>query len=181
MAIGKYPSLEEARKAKKLDRFAKETPHEGRRTKMSQWYRAIVFIIGIPLFSTFNSASGAEDLLDELERKVNREVEWGAWTDREEKVTYTFLEDHEFRFRWKRGQGQPDVMEEGAWETGTGICWPGAKDEGSKGNVMLYVDTKQCCLTARRLGKNLVLSLIWEKGGANACQNRVLRRSGDEK
>ena len=56
-----------------------------------------------------------------------------------------------------------------------------AKDEGSKGNVMLYVDTKQCCLTARRLGKNLVLSLIWEKGHANACQNRVLIRSGDEK
>ena len=36
MARGKYLSLEEARKAKKLDRFAKEHPSKGSKTKFDK-------------------------------------------------------------------------------------------------------------------------------------------------
>jgi hypothetical protein len=41
MSIGKYLSLEEARKAKQLDRFAKEHPSEGNKNLFDKLFTAM--------------------------------------------------------------------------------------------------------------------------------------------
>jgi len=125
----------------------------------------IAVVLSISVMGVFDSAFGAKDT-------------WGVWTEKEGNATYSLLENHEFRFRGKRDTTPPKTIEvEGVWETGSGICWLGEKGEGNTGNLVLYVGNHQCCLRARRLGKNLVLSELWEKpswGRSEFCKNRVL-------
>ena len=125
----------------------------------------IAVVLSISAMGVFDSAFGAKDT-------------WGVWTEKEGNFTYEFLKNHEFRFRGKTDATPPKTIEvEGVWETGSGICWVGQKGEGNTGNLMLYVGNRQCCLGARRLGENLVLSELWEKpsrGSSEFCNNRVL-------
>ncbi len=118
----------------------------------------IAFVFGISLTGVAWSAFGEEAIR-------------GIWIERKGGVTYAFLENHEFWFRGER-RGKPFKVE-GVWRSGTDIC----SLDGNKGNLMIYVDTHQCCIQARWLGKNLVLSEIWAKGYASHvehCSNRVL-------
>jgi hypothetical protein len=105
---------------------------------------------------------------------------WGIWADQEQTNVYAFLENNDFKFRHRR-QGKPSTLE-GAWKTALGACWSD-KNREQTGNVLIYVNTTQCCMTAEFLGSNLVLTYLWDKpaGGASPdpdrfCQNRVLRR-----
>ena len=107
-------------------------------------------------------------------------VAWGIWADQDQTNVYAFLENNDFKFRHRR-QGKPSALE-GAWKTALGACWSD-KNREQTGNVLIYVNTVQCCMTAEFLGSNLVLTYLWEKpgGAANSdpdrfCQNRVLRR-----
>jgi hypothetical protein len=47
------------------------------------------------------------------------------------------------------------------------------------GNLMVYADTLQCCMSAQFLGPKLVLSEIWQKGTdhLSVCTSRVLKRA----
>jgi hypothetical protein len=105
----------------------------------------------------------------------------GSWTDKEKNYTYSFLKDNEFRFRqrlnWsnekKKTEDNPRETE-GIWRYGEDICWAGP----SKGNLMIYVDTMQCCMQAGIIGGKLVLTEIWRKEFCdfNICSNRLLNR-----
>ena len=114
-------------------------------------------VLGILAMGAFDSAFGAEPT-------------WGIWTDREGEVTYAFLENHLFWFHDKRAK--KPVRIEGLWETAPRMCYLGINE----GNLMIYVDTDQCCLEAHYLGAKLVVSKIWEKGfyPVKLCSNRVL-------
>ena len=119
-------------------------------------------------------ASGA----DNDSEKVG--MAWGIWADQDQTNIYAFLENNDFKFRHRR-QGKPSMLE-GAWKTALGACWSD-KNREQTGNVLIYVNTSQCCMTAEFLGSNLVLTYLWDKpaGGASPdpdrfCQNRVLRR-----
>jgi hypothetical protein len=89
-------------------------------------------------------------------------------------VTYVFQKDHEFEFiqTYRDGSGGKKT---GAWQMGERMCWVG--DGGIKGNLMIHIETDQCCHLAYFLGKNLILSNI---GGSrlswSPCADRVLVR-----
>jgi hypothetical protein len=107
-------------------------------------------------------------------------VAWGIWADQDQANVYAFLENNDFKFRHRR-QGKPFALE-GAWKTALGACWSD-KNREQTGNVLIYVNTVQCCMTAEFLGSSLVLTYLWDKpaGAGNSepdrfCQNRVLRR-----
>ena len=108
-------------------------------------------------------------------------VVWGVWSDPDQTNVYAFLKNNDFKFR-HRGQGKPSALE-GAWKTALGACWSD-KNREQTGNVLIYVNTVQCCMTAEFLGSNLVLTYVWDRpaGAANNadpdrfCQNRVLRK-----
>lgn len=101
------------------------------------------------------------------------EAGWGVWTDKEEKHTYAFLKNNEFRFLGER------LSRDGVWQSSAGICWLGDKKRQT-GNLMIYVDTIQCCMAAEFLANRLVLSEIWQKGFdvnlTGICVNRVLTK-----
>lgn len=107
---------------------------------------------------------------------------WGVWTDRDESHYYAFLKNSEFKFRGLKFN--PKLMEserketDGVWRSGDGICWIGDKKQQT-GNVLIYVDSLECCMLAQFLGNKLVLSEVWQKGyhELNICSNRVLTRS----
>jgi len=100
---------------------------------------------------------------------------WGIWTDSNQSHTYSFLGNNELRFRYS---DQRTV--EGVWEYVEGLCWLGP-DKRQIGNIVLHVETVECCLNARFLGNKLILSEVWTKGydfiGSEACRNRVLNRA----
>jgi hypothetical protein len=108
---------------------------------------------------------------------------WGIWKDTKEEVTYAFLENGKFWFRGDKRSNRDTIMlhgqkAEGSWQTGESICWRGSKDaQQQEGNLMVYVQSSHCCLTAERLGKNLALTMIWEGGYSDfigVCKSRVL-------
>jgi hypothetical protein len=108
---------------------------------------------------------------------------WGIWKDTKEEVTYAFLGDGEFWFRGDKRSDRDGTMlhgqkAEGSWQMGESICWRGSKDaQQQEGNLMVYVQSSHCCLTVRRLGKNLALTMIWEGGYTDfvgVCKSRVL-------
>jgi hypothetical protein len=108
---------------------------------------------------------------------------WGIWKDKKEEVIYAFLGSGKFWFRGnKRGDKDGTILHdqkaEGSWQTGESICWRGSKDaQQQEGNLMVYVQSSHCCLTAKRLGKNLALTRIWEGGYTDfvgVCKSRVL-------
>jgi len=105
---------------------------------------------------------------------------WGIWADQDQANVYAFLEKNDFKFRHRR-QGKTSTLD-GAWQTALGACWSD-KDRQQTGNVLIYVNTIQCCLSAQFLGNNLVLTYVWDRpaGGPSQdpdhfCQNRVLRK-----
>jgi hypothetical protein len=108
-------------------------------------------------------------------------VVWAFGPTRTRPTFYAFLKNNDFKFR-HRGQGKPSALE-GAWKTALGACWSD-KNREQTGNVLIYVNTVQCCMTAEFLGSNLVLTYVWDRpaGAANNadpdrfCQNRVLRK-----
>ena len=121
-----------------------------------------------------NSAGGADISLEKPG------VAWGIWADQDQANVYAFLEKNDFKFR-HRHQGKSFTLE-GAWQTALGACWSD-KDRQQTGNVLIYVNTVQCCMSAQFLGNNLVLTYVWDRpgGGVNQdpdrfCQNRVLRK-----
>jgi hypothetical protein len=108
------------------------------------------------------------------------DVSWGIWADQDQSNVYAFLENNDFKFR-HRYQGKASVLS-GAWQTALGACWSD-KDREQTGNLLIYVNIVQCCMTAQFLGNNLVLTYVWDKPGGvpstdpdRFCQNRVLRR-----
>lgn len=121
-----------------------------------------------------NPAVGAEIALEKAG------VAWGIWADQDQANVYAFLEKNDFKFR-RRHQGKSYTLE-GAWQSALGACWSD-KDRQQTGNLLIYVNTVQCCMSAQFLGNNLVLTYIWDRPGGGAspepdrfCQNRVLRK-----
>jgi len=96
---------------------------------------------------------------------------WGVWADKEQKHTYAFLKNNEFRFWGER------VSTNGVWQSTPGICWLG-DNKRQTGNLIIYVDTVQSCMQAELLGNRFVLCEIWKKGFdvnlTEICVNRVL-------
>ena len=71
----------------------------------------------------------------------------------------------------------------GTWKFQLGVCRSGDKqevDEGAtvEGNLVLSIDSAQCCLNAALLGNKLVLTKVWAKGSGLAlhayCSDNVL-------
>ena len=62
---------------------------------------------------------------------------WGVWADKDQKHTYAFLKNNEFRFWGER------LSTDGVWQSTPGICWLG-DNKRQIGNLMIYVDTVQC-------------------------------------
>jgi hypothetical protein len=98
----------------------------------------------------------------------------GRWSDNDENA-YAFFKNNELTFQSK-GQVNPV---EGVWEYQEGICWLNP-DKRLVGNIVIHIDTMECCINARILGSKLVLSEVWSKGyssrGSDSCSNRVLMR-----
>lgn len=139
---------------------------------MSQQFRLVMFVTAILLIGPMRFTFGAEAS--------------GTWTDSRGRVTYSFLEGNQFRFeqKFRVKSGNAEVWKpskaEGVWQSATEICWLGSKGEGRSGNLMVYVDTMQCCFSGQMLGGRFVLTRIWKKGyagyaGFNICTNRVLK------
>jgi hypothetical protein len=99
----------------------------------------------------------------------------GMWSDSDRKNTYIFQRSNRFQFDGEVFGRHVSVN--GVWETNPGLCWLG-DNKRVTGNIILYVDTIQCCLSAQHLGGRLVLTEVWRKGGdvrlGQICQNRVL-------
>jgi hypothetical protein len=114
---------------------------------------------------------------------LNADPVSGAWGDKDQSNKYTFLQTKEFRF-WGRksifAEGKINytpVKADGVWAEGDGICWTDDQKQ-KKGNLMIYVDTLQCCMFAQMIAGKLVLTEIWSKGDDefDICSNRVLNR-----
>ncbi len=114
---------------------------------------------------------------------LNADPVSGVWGDKDQSNTYAFLQTKEFRF-WGRksifAEGKltyAPVKADGVWTEGDGICWIGEQKQQT-GNLMIYVDTLQCCMLAQTIAGKLVLSEIWAKGydEFDICSNRVLNR-----
>lgn len=113
---------------------------------------------------------------------IGADTGWGIWTDSERKYTYAFLKNNEFRYWGLGGTFSQETKRyeyslkktEGVWQQGENICWRGEQ----KANLMIYVDTLQCCMMAQFIGNKLLLSEVWSKGSdsLNICNNRVLTR-----
>lgn len=119
---------------------------------------------------------------------------WGVWTDNKEVHTYAFLNSNDFKFWGQKAIWVPPRINvfpresgryeyapaktDGAWQQGTEVCWLGEKKQQS-GNMLIYADTLQCCMTAQFLGNKLVLSEVWLKGTdeLGICTNRVLLKT----
>ena len=79
----------------------------------------------------------------------------------------------------------------GTWEFQQGVCQSGDKENVSestvvKGNLVLYIDSTQCCLKAELQDKSLILKKIWIEGSGLAlhayCKDNLLmpfKPSGD--
>lgn len=71
----------------------------------------------------------------------------------------------------------------GSWKSQPGVCRSDDKksmDEGntSEGNLVIYIDSTQCCLQAEQLENKLVLTKVWVKGSGLAlhayCSDHAL-------
>lgn len=110
----------------------------------------------------------------------------GAWTNNERTHVYAFLKNNELKFWGQKGAWRADLQQytytqaktDGVWQYQEGMCWLGDKKQ-QQGNVMIYVDSLQCCMSAQFLGNKLVLSEVWRKGKDEygVCVNRVLTES----
>ena len=103
------------------------------------------------------------------------EIEWGVWTNSAGTVTFEFGKKYEFTYSIAFRDAVPYSVK-GAWQTADGICWTGEKKE-TVGNVILYVESNQCCMNAQILGKRLILGYVWHKGDLykpGYCFNDVL-------
>ena len=123
---------------------------------------------------SISHAAGADADSDKVD------VGWGIWADQDQTNVYAFLENNDFKFRHKY-QGKSYTLA-GAWQTALGACWSD-KNREQTGNLLIYANIVQCCMTAQFLGNNLVLTYVWDKPGGvlstdpgRFCQNRVLRR-----
>jgi hypothetical protein len=79
----------------------------------------------------------------------------------------------------------------GTWEFQQGVCQSSDKKDVSestvvKGNLVLYIDSTQCCLKAEFQDNNLILTKIWVEGSGLAlhayCKDNLLmpiKPSGD--
>lgn len=111
---------------------------------------------------------------------------WGVWTDKEQTHVYAFLKNSELKFWGQKSSWQADIQRntytkgktDGVWQYQEGMCWTGDRKQ-QQGNVMIYVDSFQCCMMAQFLGNKLVLSEIWNKGydEFGICTNRVLTKT----
>lgn len=111
---------------------------------------------------------------------------WGVWTDKEQSYVYAFLENSEFEFWGQKSTWRADIQRytytkgktDGVWQYEEGICWIGDK-KPQYGNLMIYVESLQCCMMVQFLGNKLVLSEIWNKGKdeLGLCTNRVLTKA----
>lgn len=75
---------------------------------------------------------------------------------------------------------KPDASVLGVYREGPGVCWLN-KDDGSKlmGDVLLYIDQIQCCLSIEAVSDKLAFTQVWEQGtgpGYRMCGNQVFRR-----
>lgn len=95
---------------------------------------------------------------------------FGTWTDNEDN-RYAFLKNNEFSFQAKRHVNPV----EGVWEYQQEICWL-EPNKRQVGNIIIHIETEECCMNARILGSKLVLSEVWSKGASrlafDACKNR---------
>lgn len=113
-------------------------------------------------------------------------VSWGNWADKELTHVYSFSGNNELQFWGQKCNWQKELQRceytkaktDGVWQTQEGMCWLGDKKK-QLGNVMIYADTLQCCMSAQLLGKKLVLSEVWSKGvdELGICTSRVLSRT----
>lgn len=71
----------------------------------------------------------------------------------------------------------------GSWKYQLGVCRSGDKQEMGEdttveGNLVLSIDSTQCCLNAEQLGNKLVLTKVWVKGSGLAlhsyCSDNLL-------
>ncbi len=110
---------------------------------------------------------------------------WGVWSDKEQPYVFAFLKNSELKFWGQKSSWQADIQRntytkgktDGVWQHQEGMCWIGDKKQ-QQGNVMIYVDSLQCCMSAQFIGNKLVLSEIWNKGNdeLGVCTSRVLTR-----
>ena len=111
---------------------------------------------------------------------------WGVWANNERTHVYALLKNNELKFWGQKGTYRADLQRyiysqaktDGVWQHQEGMCWLGDKKQ-QQGNVMIYVDTLQCCMSAQFLGNKLVLSNVWDKGHDEygVCINRVLTKT----
>jgi hypothetical protein len=135
------------------------------------------------LLVAFITAAGALLLLRNAAAAGNG---WGVWTNSERTHIYAFLKNNELKFWGQKSTWRADTQRntytqaktDGVWQYQEGMCWLGDKKQ-QQGNVMIYVDTLQCCMSAQFLGNKLVLSEVWEKGydEYGVCINRVLTKT----
>jgi hypothetical protein len=142
-------------------------------TKEAKMLKFAILVSACAIWS-ISPAAGADADSDKLD------VGWGVWADQDQTNVYAFLENNDFKFR-HRYQGKTYVLA-GAWQTALGACWSD-KNREQTGNLLIYANIVQCCMTAQFLGNNLVLTYVWDKPGGvpspdpdRFCQNRVLRR-----
>lgn len=74
----------------------------------------------------------------------------------------------------------------GTWKYQPGVCRSDDKQGEDKnataeGNLLLHIDTAQCCLNATQLGNQLSLTKLWVKGSGLAihayCSDNLLEAS----
>jgi hypothetical protein len=124
-------------------------------------YLALPPLLALLLFTAQSSASEPKAIL-------------GSWADNDGN-NYVFSHNHVFGFQAKR---HVNVVE-GVWEYQEGMCWL-EPNKRLLGNVMIHIETMECCMNARILGSKLVLSEVWQKGvhalSFDACEHRVLTK-----
>lgn len=128
----------------------------------------------------------AANLLPFTKPAVAAGDDWGVWTNNEKTHVYAFLRNNELKFWGQRTTWLADIQRntyvqdktDGVWQFQAGMCWLGDKKQ-QQGNVMIYVNSLQCCMSAQFLGNKLVLSAVWQKGDDDLgiCTNRVLSKT----
>ncbi|MCP4988021.1 MAG: hypothetical protein GY928_18810 [Colwellia sp.] len=123
-------------------------------------------------------------ILQASETTLQEKAILGTWVEKNQRIGYikyvfTFNPKNDFvsEYEWTVSGNKKTIATKGVWEIGSWVVSVSDKPTGRTCNLSMYVGSKQCCFTAKRIGENLILTkemLADPQDIAGFCSNNVL-------
>ncbi len=95
----------------------------------------------------------------------------GVWADKGQKYIYAFLENTRFKFWVFRDRPEKT---QGVWNMNE------CEADRQVGDLLIYTDKVQCCMSARISGNKLMLKKVWMQAywvdALDVCSDKVLTK-----